>query len=1208
MALPMPELVDEIPSERRDYGTDDDDIHSPPLTPSSGSGLRRRRNTARRLSGSSAETRRRRSIDEPRATRGDDAAPAAAPVAPASAAPQGGGGGGGMDALIGGALRSSRGSEAHVRAISDIDAKFRQFSKWVLCAYVALATVAYVAVPNENITRLDGAERGGAVAAMSLIAVSCASRALPLLGRGGKKNGSDGGGGGSRGGGSGGNSVSGIVVGGLTVQGIAFLTDFLLAFFPTPLAIDPVLGTRVHVLRWCEWCPCAAFMTFMVEGADMYWPGGTPPPNHARDKYVHALAQGGAVFLGFLFPFCPGPRSWALCMAGACGLYLTNFPRLRERRRAIPTSLGEGATVEEAERFHSARAALRLRHVTIVVWSMIVAGYFVTSALGPRFAREGSYLRAPAAGMICECFFDVLSKVMFLLIIVDVHCAIFDPFARMERRLDELRRLMAAVWESSSDVIAISVRANGGGGGGTASTMLSPSFFGLGSADGPLRNLSNEQIMDCFRRKSILYQLSDEAFQMDMETGSNEEEISGPKVKPEMITNIEETSFSTMDTHDRKLHFDRHVVEPESGPLRALSDIVVKAWACEERELVFSHDLRWASSIHDKDHVIRSEAKVSRLSENSLIVIVRDISERTLAFEAEKKIVIEATSRQKDAEANRFTRHEVKNGLLAAIGLYESLCDAQRSQLTTSQNRETDDVGIGFDPGNPNFSDDVVRCMNELGKSLHETLDTILIEAMTRDLIHDLYRPHREKIDLSSVLSGFSEDHSFDVSGVGNLTRFPLITRPSPLPVFHLDPNLLRYLHRQSLSNACKYGQTGGVVLTEILYDEIEKKMQINVINLPGRNHEKLIEMGPEAEEMVFAKGSQVHEAFQSDSISKASKKTEAAAVPGDGGWIIGKCAKIMKGDCSIKFEESRTVFSLSIPAKPYKTQQKIFVSMDVKTFSLPYNIWGIAIDDSKVQMKLLGKFFEFAGIKKERIKVFGQTADEIMGFVDYVVNFMDENMGDHVLLIADENLDVMDEASKHITISGSELVENIRSRLLPEYEAKLVALIRSANDSSSDIAIYNSRAHGFLPKAPIKKGNVLEALAPLWLARYPQQSGMDDDQSQRSRGDSMSSTESLGSSTSLNGFITSTPIEIIQSVREIDALFLKGTVVEDWNIIWEKLHILKGDLLTLHVGSKVISAVGMINSFRELRSNEELVVRWNLFRENISHWLYTSE
>lgn len=99
------------------------------------------------------------------------------------------------------------------------------------------------------------------------------------------------------------------------------------------------------------------------------------------------------------------------------------------------------------------------------------------------------------------------------------------------------------------------------------------------------------------------------------------------------------------------------------------------------------------------------------------------------------------------------------------------------------------------------------------------------------------------------------------------------------------------------------------------------------------------------------------------------------------------------------------------------------------------------------------------------------------MGFVDNVVNFMEENIGDHILLIADENLDIVDEAAKHTTVSGSHLVEMIRARILPEQERFLFSLIRSANDSASDIAIYNSRAHGFLPKGK-EKGILLHFIS----------------------------------------------------------------------------------------------------------------------------------
>ena len=111
---------------------------------------------------------------------------------------------------------------------------------------------------------------------------------------------------------------------------------------------------------------------------------------------------------------------------------------------------------------------------------------------------------------------------------------------------------------------------------------------------------------------------------------------------------------------------------------------------------------------------------------------------------------------------------------------------------------------------------------------------------------------------------------------------------------------------------------------------------------------------------------------------------------------------------------------------------------------------------------------------------------------------------------------------------------------------------------------------------------------------------------SRASQADSFSSEESI---TSLNDFIVTTPVEIIQTIKEIDTMFShEGSIVENFDVIWERLHLLKGDILTLAVGSKVILAVGMINSFRELNSDEDFQAHWCLFRDTISQWLHSSE
>lgn len=55
---------------------------------------------------------------------------------------------------------------------------------------------------------------------------------------------------------------SGIIVAALSVVSISILTNVLLAFFPTLVIEDPIAGSRVFLLRWCEWVPLAGVMTF----------------------------------------------------------------------------------------------------------------------------------------------------------------------------------------------------------------------------------------------------------------------------------------------------------------------------------------------------------------------------------------------------------------------------------------------------------------------------------------------------------------------------------------------------------------------------------------------------------------------------------------------------------------------------------------------------------------------------------------------------------------------------------------------------------------------------------------------------------------------------------------------------------------------------------------------------------------------------------
>lgn len=155
-----------------------------------------------------------------------------------------------------------------------------------------------------------------------------------------------------------------------------------------------------------------------------------------------------------------------------------------------------------------------------------------------------------------------------------------------------------------------------------------------------------------------------------------------------------------------------------------------------------------------------------------------------------------------------------------------------------------------------------------------------------------------------------------------------------------------------------------------------------------------------------------------------------------------------------------------------------------------------------------------------------------------------------------------------------------------------MFALIRSANDSSSDIALYNSRAHGFLPKAPIKKEKMSEILAPLWRERFPPgEFGESTDLLSGNENDAATSVHD----------IACTPYDIAHKLSDIDALFQRNAHVTEAHLIQDQLHELKGDLLTLNSTTSVHDAVGQINLIQATQAPETLAERWRNLSKSIN-------
>lgn len=282
------------------------------------------------------------------------------------------------------------------------------------------------------------------------------------------------------------------------------------------------------------------------------------------------------------------------------------------------------------------------------------------------------------------------------------------------------------------------------------------------------------------------------------------------------------------------------------------------------------------------------------------------------------------------------------------------------------------------------------------------------------------------------------------------------------------------------------------------------------------------------------------------------------------------------------------------------EVNKKDDIAPDYSRFRIPTNTHAIAIDDSKIQRKLLSKFFEFAGIPEEKTTIVGDGHDEIMGFEDFVCNFIENHPEDFVFLLVDENLDVVDDNSVRSTISGSLCVENIRKRLPAKLERRMFALVRSANDSSSDIAIYSTRAHGFLPKAPIKRDKVLETLAPLWQGRFPP--------SEYGETIGFNSNDAILTAAvrAVDNDIACTPYDIAQQIEYIESLFTDGKHVSDIRMIHEQMHGLKGDLLTLNSTVSVTFIIGHINLILVAQSPETMLERWKSVRDHVNDILNT--
>lgn len=514
---------------------------------------------------------------------------------------------------------------------------------------------------------------------------------------------------------------TGILVGSVMIQGIAMLSILLMMCVPTPILVDPVTGLRTHMVRWIEWIVLAFLMTFLTESIEL-------ESGRTFTAWKCGIALGASTAAGAIFPFCTSWKQWSMVFGCSWFLFMnlyirlyqryTRFAKLKEKRQPNALTAGSSgaaaaggssaaggvmaatsAAASEAilMEFDRARYSFKTVLVCSVAWTLLAASYSVL-AIARNSMPADHIFQSESLVLITESFFELLSKVWYFQILLEVHTNLFDDAHRTMQRLEELRVVMSTIWNTSSDVMVWCSQDDGDDDDdmeGTHKTksrkihaVVSPSFFEFAGTTVQEQQWKTTEGGQTIKKiaaphPSLILDIDVEqqtyiyhTLQLQLGKTVTREDAVDLIMSSAQQARKEEPNNDTATTpiNDQMEH-----------NIGVLANLLIQIF----RETNKNHDessmvllengfeakattTRLAGSDDEKDNSsVRSlccEAKVSKVEGSSCLVVLRDISERFERFETEKKLVEEITARQKDAEANRFTRHEVKNSILACIG------------------------------------------------------------------------------------------------------------------------------------------------------------------------------------------------------------------------------------------------------------------------------------------------------------------------------------------------------------------------------------------------------------------------------------------------------------------------------------------------------------------------------------------------------------
>ena len=314
---------------------------------------------------------------------------------------------------------------------------------------------------------------------------------------------------------------------------------------------------------------------------------------------------------------------------------------------------------------------------------------------GDAGGADGTCHHEPTWHFVLDCFLDLGAKLLYTSIIVDGHGDLIDPSARAERRLKELRDLISVVWESSSDMLVVSSRevnrnmhvksapnAGGAAAGYIITTTLSPKAITMLSENGATKTtgpdggktpqpgsddiagvvfhshnaaVSTDKLLPSLFTKQAggLYGCEDEVAALsfkyfDRQTGVHQQDgrfegttsgcgttgfdcgASGFSLLVRRAWAVCDGEINEDDGGQKVQHSSAEEAEEEGGERGADAMTLLQELTC-----------------YPSGKLVQVEAKVTKLGPRRLVIVVRDVTERTARHEAEKRFIAESTARSK---------------------------------------------------------------------------------------------------------------------------------------------------------------------------------------------------------------------------------------------------------------------------------------------------------------------------------------------------------------------------------------------------------------------------------------------------------------------------------------------------------------------------------------------------------------------------------